>query len=175
MSSTLKPWLLLAVIFVVGVVTGSALTIGLGPRFMHAPGAQQMKRAWMAHLTQRLSLSEDQQTKIRPMIADADVKIHALHHDEIVRVSQIFKETDDQIAAVLTPAQQTELKKMESEREKMVPARMRPWGGPGREGPGGAPPEPGPNDVNGAPPPPLPPVQSPASSGSTNGAPVPAH
>ena len=101
MSSTLKPWLLLAVIFVVGVVTGSALTIGLGPRFMHAPGAQQMKRAWMAHLTQRLSLSEDQQTKIRPMIADADVKIHALHHDEIVRVSQIFKETDDQIAATL--------------------------------------------------------------------------
>src|ERR1700683_4999799 len=35
MSSQLKPWLLLAVIFVVGVVTGSALTMGLGSYFKH--------------------------------------------------------------------------------------------------------------------------------------------
>jgi Spy/CpxP family protein refolding chaperone len=159
MSSLLKPWLLLAVIFVLGVVTGAALTIGLGPRFMHAPGAQQMKRLWMEHLTKRLNLTADQQAKIQPILADADTKIHALHRDEVDRFSQIFKETDDQISALLTPAQQAELQKMESEREKMF-GHMHHHGVPGDEG--GMPPPPAPPPPPGsmnAPPPGPPPAK----------------
>ena len=45
MSSKLKPWLVLAVIFIVGVVTGSALTIGLAFAFHASAGWQQMKQA----------------------------------------------------------------------------------------------------------------------------------
>ena len=137
MSSNLKPWLVLGIIFIVGIVTGSALTIGLAPHFMHPSGAQQMNRLWMAQLVQRLDLTADQQAKIEPILAEAKTKIQSLHRDEVERGSQIFKSAHDQISALLTPEQKAELQKMEIEREKMFSGHMRPWGLPARDGPGG--------------------------------------
>ena len=130
MSSNLKPWLLLAVIFIVGVVTGVALTIGLGPHFMRPPGELLMKRHWMAELVQRLNLTADQQAKIEPIVADATTQLQSVHRDEMARGAQIFKSAHDQISALLTPEQQVELQKMESERVKRFSDHMRPWGPP---------------------------------------------
>jgi Spy/CpxP family protein refolding chaperone len=132
MSSKLKPWLALSVIFIAGILTGAALTVGLGSHFLHPPGEQQMKRHWMTHLTERLNLTADQQAKIQPILADAATKIQSLHRDEVERGSQIIKGIDDQISPILTPEQKVELQKMESEREKMFSGHMRL-----REGPGG--------------------------------------
>jgi Spy/CpxP family protein refolding chaperone len=152
MSSNFKSWLLLGVIFIVGILTGSALTFGLASHFMHPPGAQQMNRLWMMNLVQRLDLTTDQQAKIRPILTDAKIKIQSLHRDEVERGSQIFKAAHDQISALLTPEQKVELQKMESEREKMFSDHMRSWG-PSREGPGGMHHHGGPDD-GGMPPPP---------------------
>ncbi len=133
MSAKFKPWLLLGVIFIVGVVTGSALTIGLAPHFMHPPGELPMRRHWMAYLNQRLNLTADQQAKIQPIVADAETRFHSLHRDEVERGSQIYKAANGQIAALLTPEQKVELQKMESEREKMFSGHMRRWA-PSRDG-----------------------------------------
>ena len=130
MNSKFKPWLVIGIIFIVGVVTGSSLTIGLAPHFLHPPGEQQMKRHLMEHLAKRLNLTADQQAKIQPIVADAKIKIQSLHRDEVERGSQIFKATHDRIAALLTPEQKVELQKMESEREKLFSGHMRPWGLP---------------------------------------------
>jgi Spy/CpxP family protein refolding chaperone len=177
MSSKLKPWLLLAVIFIVGVVTGSALTYGWVSHFRHPPGAQQqhpgaqqMGRLWMAQLVHRLNLSPDQAAKIQPILVDARNKIQMLHRDEMERGDQIFMTANDQIAAILplTPEQKVELQKMESERKKMFLDHMRPWGPP-RDGPGG-PFHGGPgNDMVAPPPPP------PAPDAQTNEAPTQEH
>jgi Spy/CpxP family protein refolding chaperone len=129
MSSPVKPWLVLGIIFIVGVVTGSALTIGLGSHFLHPPGEQQLKRHWMTHLTERLSLTADQQAKIQPIVADAATKIQSLHRDEVDRGSKIIKEANDQISALLNPEQKAELQKMETEREKMFSGHMYHHGG----------------------------------------------
>jgi hypothetical protein len=137
MSSKLQPWLLLGVIFIVGIVTGSALTIGLASHFMHPPGATQMKRHWMTRLTERLNLTADQQAKIQPILTDAETKIKSLHRDEVERGSQVFRDANDQISALLTPEQKVELQKIESEREKKFLDHMRPWGAPPHDGPGG--------------------------------------
>ncbi len=142
MSPKLKPRLLLGGIFVIGVVTGSALTIGLAPRFLHPP-QHNMRANWMDRLTNRLHLTPDQQAKIQPILADADTKFQALLHDERQHGSQIFKDADDQIEAILTPDQQVELKKMEAERERMFPGRMHQGGGFGHGGEN-APPQPPP-------------------------------
>jgi Spy/CpxP family protein refolding chaperone len=152
MSSKLKSWLLLGVIFALGVVTGSALTIGLASHFMHLPGEQQMKRHLMEHLVKRLNLTAEQQTKIQPIVADAETKIQSLRRDEVERGSQIFKAANEQISALLTPEQKVELQKMESEREKMFSGHMRPWGPP-RDGPGGMRHHGGPDDDRTPPPP----------------------
>jgi Spy/CpxP family protein refolding chaperone len=155
MSPKFKPWLLLGIIFIVGVVTGSALTIGLGPHFMRPPVPREMKGHWMAHLIRDLNLTDDQQAKIQPILTDADSKLQALRHDEVERGAQIFKAADDQIAALLSPEQKAELLRMEAEREKMFSGHMRqnrrPHEGPNDDG--GMPPPPSAPSTNAAPPP----------------------
>jgi Spy/CpxP family protein refolding chaperone len=159
MSSQLKPWLVLTVIFIVGIVTGSALTFSLASHFMRPPGEQQMKRHWMAHLTEQLNLTADQQAKIEPIVADATTRIQSMHHDEVERDSQIFKSANDQISALLTPEQKVELQKMESEREKMFSGHMRPHGSL-HNGPGDMHYHNGPDNGVTPPPPPAPGAQT---------------
>src|ERR1039458_8657721 len=130
MSFKFKPWLVLGVIFIVGVVTGSALTIGLGPHFRHPPRAGEMKKRWLMHLAEQLKLTADQQAKIEPILTDAESQIQSVHRDEVSRGSQIIKAANDQISALLTPEQKVELQKMESDREKMFSGHMRFWGPP---------------------------------------------
>jgi Spy/CpxP family protein refolding chaperone len=169
MSSLLKPWMVLAIIFIVGVVTGSALTIGLGSRFMHPPGEAQMKHHLMTRLSERLNLTADQQVKIDPILSDTAAKIQAVHHEDVDRVSQIIKASNDQISALLKPEQQAKLQKMESEREKMFSGHLHSWGPP-RDGPDGMHHHGGPDDEGGMPPAP-PPPPPPAPGASTNAAP----
>lgn len=142
-AQQLKLWLVLALIFLLGVATGVSLTIGMSPRFRHSPGAQQMKARMLMSLTRRLNLTPDQQTRIQPILADIAMQMQAVHREEVGRISQIMEKADSQMASILTPEQQTELqrmqKEMESERDRMAPGHMHPWGGPGgpHGGPGG--------------------------------------
>ena len=139
----LKPWLVLALIFVLGVATGVSLTIGMGYRIMHRPGAQ-MKNRLMMGLTHRLNLTADQQAKIDPILTTAEGQIQQVHHDEIGRIARIMATANDQILPILTPEQKPGLLKiereMERERDRMAPGRMHPWmmqpGQPSPMGPG---------------------------------------
>jgi Spy/CpxP family protein refolding chaperone len=164
MSTKLKPWLVLAVIFLAGILTGVGLTIGLGAHFKHAPEPRE-KMHLFDFLNHRLNLTADQQAKVQPITVDAETKLHALHHEELERGSQIFKAMDDQISVLLTPAQQAELQKVESDRQKMFSGHMHPWGAPGgpshHEGPGGNPPP------GSSPPPPPPGQPAPANPAPT--------
>ena len=119
MSSKLKPWLVLGLIFAIGILTGSELTVDLPSYFARSADEQHMKRHWMISLVQRLKLTPEQQAKIQPILGDAEVKIRALHRDEVDRGSQIIKQANDQMSACLTAAQVVELQRMETEREKL--------------------------------------------------------
>jgi Spy/CpxP family protein refolding chaperone len=172
MSSQVKSWLLLGVIFIVGVVTGAALAIGLAPRFEPQPGARQMRQLWMADLVQRLNLTADQQTKVRPILAEAESRIRNLHQEEVERGARIIKETNDQISAILTPTQNAELQKMEAEREKKFEEHLRQRGFPhGLDGgqPDEMHPHNGPGD-GAMPPPPPPPPRAPATNAAPSNA-----
>jgi Spy/CpxP family protein refolding chaperone len=169
MSSNFKVGLLLAVIFIVGVITGGALTVGFGSHFLHPPGEIPMKRHWMEYLTHRLNLSADQQAKIQPIVTDATNRIQSGHHDEVERDSQILKEANDQIATFLTPDQKVELQKMEDDREKLFSGHMHPWG-QSHDGPDGMYHHNGPE--GGAPSPPPQPPPPPVPNASTNAAPA---
>jgi Spy/CpxP family protein refolding chaperone len=135
-SPVFKPWLVLALIFLAGVGTGVLLTIGLGPHFRHPPGVQMMRRHWMEHLTQKLNLSADQQTKIEPIISSATDQLQGLHHEEMDKASQIMASVNTQISALLTPEQKAQMQQMETERQKDFSGHMHRWmhgdgGGPG--------------------------------------------
>jgi hypothetical protein len=166
----MKPWLLLAVIFVAGGITGSALTMALGPRFMHRspPGAQQMRKALLMQMTERLHLTADQQAKVQPILDETTNQLQSVRRDEADRIAQIFEQTNQKLATILSPDQQAEMgrmvRDMNQNRERMFPGRMRPWRPDGPGGPHGPRSEVG-NDM--MPPPPPPPSES-----TTNAAPV---
>jgi len=138
MSALIKPWLLLGGIFLVGIITGSALTFGYASHFMHPRPDGDMKEAhWMMFLVQRLNLTPDQKAKIKPIVMDATTRIHVLHRDEVQKGSQIIRTTHESIEALLTPEQKVQLQQLEQEGEKMFQNRIRAWGPPGGGPPGG--------------------------------------
>jgi len=177
MSAALKPWLILAVIFIAGGFTGSALTMVFSGQFMHRAGGPpgppgDMQQMWMLNLTNHLKLTADQQAKIEPIVRETAEKVQKVHRDEFGQVRDILKASDDQIAAILTPDQQAELKQMIEQREKDFSGHMRRWGHDGgpdgmhdhfHGGPGGAYPG-GPPDQPPGNPPPEPPPAPPATN-----------
>jgi len=134
--AALKPWLIMALIFGVGMVAGGSLVIAFHPGApLNPPGEQQIRAHWMMHLTHRLHLTPDQEAKIEPIIADAVNHIQAQHDEEVGKFGQIMDAANEKIALILTPDQQAMLKKMMSERPHEFPGRPHPWEGPG-PGPG---------------------------------------
>jgi Spy/CpxP family protein refolding chaperone len=125
-----RPWLIVALIFLLGAITGSLLTIAFGPR-PKPPGAQQMGNHWMMHLTERLKLSDDQQAKIRPLVMEAEQQIEQAHREDVDNISKIMQETNAKIAEVLQPDQRAALKEMENERERMFWRHLHGSHGPG--------------------------------------------
>ena len=138
MSAQVKPYLVLAVIFLAGVLTGVALTIGVGPRFTSHSG-EGMRHNLMARYVKALNLTPDQQAKVEPILNDTAAKLQALRKDGMEKFSAIFKATDDQLAPLLTPDQKALLAKLQADREKAFAAHGRPHG-PGHGGPDGGPP-----------------------------------
>jgi hypothetical protein len=137
-----KPWLVMGLIFLVGVITGGALMFGFRPDLSHPPGPQQIRNHWLMHLTERLQLTPDQQAKIQPILEDAGAEIQKHHRDELEQISQIMQAANDKITPLLTAAQQAEMKQMEAERKGDFQRHMRPWNsthdhhGPDGETPG---------------------------------------
>jgi Spy/CpxP family protein refolding chaperone len=153
MSARIKPWLVLAVIFVAGILTGWALTIALQSHFDHPMGGAQMSKRIMVKLTERLKLTDQQQAQITPLIEEQTAKIQAIHREEIGRVSAIIRDSDDKIAVLLTPDQQAAFKDLIAEREKMFASHSHSWdhfgdgdhAGPDKNGAPPAPPGPPPH------------------------------
>jgi Spy/CpxP family protein refolding chaperone len=139
MSATVKAWLLLGGIFIVGVVTGGALTFGFASHFRSAHNEAEIRTHLMTMYVRRLDLTDDQRAKIVPIVRDTAHSIQDLHHDEVSRGSEIFRTANEKILAILTPDQKAQLQKIEQEQEAMFSSRLMRPGGPPREGPGGVP------------------------------------
>jgi Spy/CpxP family protein refolding chaperone len=170
MSTVVKSWLVLVLIFIAGAVSGAALSLVLAPHFLHPRmrphDPARIKQDMMDGLTRELQLTPDQQGKIQPIIGDAARQMHDVHQDEVQRISQIFKLTNDQIAPLLTADQKAKLDKLEAEggASPFFGHPPRPWGEPDSRGGGNnGPPEgdPGP----GQPPPPPPGAPDEAQAG----------
>ena len=162
MNATVKAWLFLSGIFVVGVVTGGALMFGFASHFRLAHNEADMRTHLMAMYVRRLDLTDAQRSQIQPIVHDVARSIQELHRDEVKKGSDIFHDANQKILAILTPDQKAQLQKIEQEEETAFSSRLMRPGGPARQGPGGGPGffrqmnQGGPGD-GAPPPPPLPP------------------
>jgi protein CpxP len=91
---------------------------------MHAQGAQgvQERLNW---LSQQLNLTDDQKTKLKPILQDEQQKMQAVHENTSLsqdqkraQMKQIHQSYQPQIQAVLTPEQQQKLSQMRAQQEQ---------------------------------------------------------
>jgi Spy/CpxP family protein refolding chaperone len=116
MNSALK-WKLIAgflLVFIAGGATGIFLTMAIGHHFMfaqHPPGfaAQAMKN----RLRWQLRLTDEQLTKISPIIEKTGAQLEEIRGDTGRRVREAMVEAHREITPILTPEQQQRLKQME--------------------------------------------------------------
>jgi len=89
------------------------------------------------HLTKKLDLTDDQQTKLKPILEDQHKQMEQIHNDSSLsrddrfsKMQQVWQTTDTQIKALLTPDQQKKFDQMRQEQR----GRMMEHGGMGMGG-----------------------------------------
>ena len=117
MNSALK-WKLIAgflLVFIAGGATGVFVTMSIGHNFIfaqHPPG--QAARAMKNRLQWQLRLTDEQMTKISPIIEKTGTQLEEIRGDTGRRVRDTIAEAHREIAPILTPEQQQRLKEMET-------------------------------------------------------------
>jgi Spy/CpxP family protein refolding chaperone len=133
MNSALK-WKLIAgflLVFIAGGATGVFVTMTIGHHFMfgpHPPGqaAQAMKNRLRWHL----KLTDDQMTKISPIIEKSGAQLEQIRGDTGKKVRETIVQAHREISQYLTPEQQERLKQMEEHQRRWMHHRGGPpWRG----------------------------------------------
>ena len=126
MNSALK-WKLIAgflLVFIAGGATGVFVTMATGHHFMFGPRPPgQTARMMKNRLQWQLRLTDDQMTKISPIIDKTGAQLEQIRGDTGKRVRDIIVEAHREISQYLTPEQQEKLKQVEQRRRHWMQHR----------------------------------------------------
>jgi hypothetical protein len=121
MNRALK-WKLIAgfiLVFLAGGVTGTFFATSRMGHVLFAPSHGAIVQHMRQHLRRELHLSDEQMTKISPIIDKTATQLEAIRADTGRRVHEAFAEAHREIAADLTPEQRTKLQEMEARHRRM--------------------------------------------------------
>src|SRR4030095_7429368 len=130
MNSALK-WKLIAgflLVFMAGGATGVFVTMAIGHHFMfglhpHGMVAAAMKK----RLRSQLQLTDEQMTKIGPIVEKTGAQLEQIRGDTGKRVREIIGQSHREISQYLTPEQQERLKQMEQRQRRWMQHRGGMW------------------------------------------------
>lgn len=138
------PWklvLVLAGIFVAGMVTGAFGTLRFGRDWVtKRPGPDQWAPNHLRRLSERLDLLPEQQDQLRPIVRRNMEELSRVRNECLVATKSVFERMEREISERLTPEQRVKYeqlnKEMRERAKKVVPERNRPSGsgGPSPEG-----------------------------------------
>jgi Spy/CpxP family protein refolding chaperone len=77
----------------------------------------------LQHLTDKLNLTSDQQTKVQPIIDQAKPQIAAIHKDAMQKMKTVMDDTLSQIRPLLNADQQKKLDAIQKAHQDMMNAR----------------------------------------------------
>src|SRR5436305_7050514 len=141
MNSALK-WKLIAgflLVFIAGGATGVFVSMAIAHHFMFAAHSGVAAQTMKSRLRWQLRLTDEQMTKIGPIIDKAGTQLEEIRGDTGRHVRDVLTETHREIAQYLTPQQQQRLKDLESRRQHWMQQQHH---GPWRRGPNPNPPNP---------------------------------
>jgi Spy/CpxP family protein refolding chaperone len=110
---------------VLAVVTAGAIALGgfVIVQAQPGPGGGGHGHAFgLQHLTDKLSLTSDQQTKVQPILDAAKPQIRAIHQEAMQKAKTVMDSTLSQIRPLLTPDQQKKLDAIQKAHQDMMNA-----------------------------------------------------
>jgi Spy/CpxP family protein refolding chaperone len=95
-----------------------------GPKHEHGPGTHHMMMMGnpLEHLSKDLNLTDDQKTKVQPIIDQAKPQMKAIHEEAMQKMHALMESTGAQIRPLLTPEQQVKFDAMKKAHEDMKKA-----------------------------------------------------
>jgi Spy/CpxP family protein refolding chaperone len=91
-----------------------------GPKPEHGPGPHHMMMENpFDHLTKDLSLTDDQKTKVQPIIDQTKPQMAAIHKEAMEKMHALLESAGAQIRPLLTPEQQVKFDAMKKAHEDM--------------------------------------------------------
>jgi Spy/CpxP family protein refolding chaperone len=113
-----KSWLLLALVFLAGIVVG---VVGARMVVRHlvreAILHPEKVQAVMEHnLTRRLRLDSGQQAKLHAILSDAHATMKDLRREYQPQLFEVVSNADGQIVAILTPEQQAKFEQLKADK-----------------------------------------------------------
>ena len=91
-----------------------------GARHEHGPGPHHMMAGNpFDHLSKDLNLTEEQKTKVQPIIDQAKPQLKAIHEEAMQKMHALLESTGAQIRPLLTPEQQQKFDAMKKAHENM--------------------------------------------------------
>jgi Spy/CpxP family protein refolding chaperone len=111
---TFKLWLLVALVFLAGVVAGVVGTRIVVRRAVRAAilHPEQVQTVLERNLTRKLRLDHGQQVKLHEILTDAHGQLQGLRREYRPQLVAIVSNADQQITAILTPEQQARFEKL---------------------------------------------------------------
>jgi hypothetical protein len=125
MKPRVKNILVVAAIFVAGVVTGSVNSIGVGQRLVeHRLGIEHLHSTLMEILDSELKLTPEQAARLDPVVRQSCEEYRGLVLETVQRVSGLVQKTNGRLMRELTPEQAERLKQLETQRQENVRRRL---------------------------------------------------
>jgi Spy/CpxP family protein refolding chaperone len=121
MNGALK-WKLIAgfiLVFVAGGLTGAFFAASRTGHLLFAPSHNAIAQRMRQHLRHQLQLTDQQMTKISPIIDKTATELETIRSETGRRVHEAFAQAHREIATELTPEQKTKLQEMEAHHRRM--------------------------------------------------------
>ena len=113
---------------VLAVIAASAIALGGFAIVQAQPGSGgagcgRGHAFGLQHLTDKLNLTSDQQTKVQPILDQAKPQIAAIHQEAMQKMKTVMDSTLSQIRPLLNADQQTKLDAIQKAHQDMMNAR----------------------------------------------------
>ena len=120
-----KPWLLLSLVFLAGICVGVVGTRVVVRKIITNPPV--IGQMWERDLIRELKLTPEQRTKVQKIFARTQEHLRDLRNETQPRVRAILENSNDEIAATLTPEQLPKFKEwVEKKKERLKSFSERP-------------------------------------------------
>jgi len=128
MMKKLKPWLVLALVFVAGFTTGVVVTRGAVRHFIQQAVANpsRVRDLIEKRLTVQLRLDGVQRDKVHQILVASQKDLRALRGEFSPRFLEILEHAETRIAETLRPEQRARLEKFREENRQFWEPKLKP-------------------------------------------------